>query len=77
MNITLSKDLETVIEQQIERGSYSTPSEAVSDAVRRAFCAPKDLEQDTPELANLLRQVLNSPHTPYKKGDLRHAVEKY
>jgi Arc/MetJ-type ribon-helix-helix transcriptional regulator len=76
MQITLSKDIENVIEQQIKRGSYANASEAVSDAVRKTFCAPSDIEQDTPELAHLLREALTSAHTPYKKGDLRRAVEK-
>ena len=76
MNITLSKELEMVIEKQIQSGSYSTASEAVSDAVRKAFCEPKDIEEDTPELAHLLREAMNSPHTPYKKGDLQRAVQR-
>jgi Arc/MetJ-type ribon-helix-helix transcriptional regulator len=75
MNITLSKDIELVIEKQIQSGSYSNATEAVSDAVRKAFCDPTDIERDTPELAELLREALRSPHTPYKKGDLRRAVE--
>lgn len=76
MNVTLSKELESVVERQIQRGLYSNATEAVSAAVRKAFCEPKDIEEDTPELADLLRQAVNSPHTPYQRGDLRRAVER-
>ncbi len=75
MNITLSKDLELVIERQIRRGSYSNATEAVSAAVRKAFCEPTDIERDTPELAELLREALRSPQHR-TKGDLHRAVEK-
>jgi Arc/MetJ-type ribon-helix-helix transcriptional regulator len=75
MNIVLSAELEILVERQIQRGLYPNATEAVAAAVRKAFCEPEDIEQDTPELAELLRQALNSRHTPYKRGDLRRAVE--
>ncbi len=54
MNIALSKDLELVIEKQIQRGSYSNPTEAVSDAVRKTFCEPLDIQSDTPETCGII-----------------------
>jgi putative addiction module CopG family antidote len=76
MNITLTKELERVLEDQVNSGQYESTSEAVRDAVRRTFCPTLDLERDTPELAALLRESMNSPHIPHEKGDCRRLLEK-
>lgn len=76
MNIALPKDLEDVIREQVKTGSYATVDEAVCDAVRRTFCEFLDIEKDTPELAQLLREGMNSRHTPYRKGDLHELLKK-
>ena len=59
MNVNLSKDLETVIERQVKGGSYSNADEAVADAVRKVFCEPADIDEDSAELAQFLRQALD------------------
>ncbi len=73
MNVSLTKELERVIEEKVKSGLYNNSSEVVRDALRRAFCEPEtlDLEKDTPELAALIREGVNSRHTKHRKGDLR------
>ena len=73
MKVVLGKNLEAVVRTQVESGLYVDASDAVRDAVRRAFCPRLDLDEDTPELAELVQQGLRSPSKPWKKGDsLRH-----
>jgi len=67
MNVSLTDELETVIEEKVKSGLYNNASEVVRDALRRAFCQPQslNLDEDTPELAALIGQGLNSRHTAH------------
>jgi putative addiction module CopG family antidote len=78
MNVSLTKELEQVVEKKVKSGLYNNASEVVRDALRRAFCARPgiDLEQDTPELAALVRQGMNSRHTTHKSGDIRKILAR-
>ena len=78
MNISLTKELEQVVEKRIESGLYNNASEVVSDALRRAFCIrPEiDLEQDTPELAALVREGMESRHSTHKDGDIHRILTR-
>jgi putative addiction module CopG family antidote len=78
MNVSLTDELESVIEQKVKSGLYNNASEVVRDALRRAFCQPQDmdLEKDTPELAGLIRQGIQSRHTPHRKGDIRKLLNR-
>jgi hypothetical protein len=51
----------------------------VRDALRQAFCQPSslDLEEDSPELAALIREGMNSRHTPHRKGDVRKLLNRF
>jgi antitoxin ParD1/3/4 len=78
MNVSLTDELETVIEEKVRSGLYSNASEVVRDALRRAFCQPQSLnvEEDTPELAALIREGVNSRHTPHRPGDVRRLLDR-
>jgi antitoxin ParD1/3/4 len=81
MNVSLTDELEMVIEEKVRSGLYNNASEVVRDALRRTFCRPepRNLEKDTPELAALIREGMNSRHTTHRKGDMRkllHRVQK-
>ena len=78
MNITLPKELERVVAKRVRSGLYNNASEVVSDALRRAFCAPPeiDLEKDTPELAALVREGIDSRHTTHKNGDIQKILAR-
>ena len=78
MNVSLTDELEAVIQEKVKSGLYNNASEVVRDALRRAFCQPQhlNLEEDTPELADLIREGLNSRHTPHSKGDVRKLLDR-
>ena len=79
MNVSLTDELELLIEQKVKSGLYNNASEVVRDALRRTFCEPQslDLEKDTPELAALIREGRNSRHTPHRKGDVRKLLDRF
>jgi putative addiction module CopG family antidote len=79
MNVSLTAELETVIEEKVKSGLYNNASEVVRDALRRAFCQPQtlDLEEDTPELAALVRDGMSGHHRPHRKGDVRKLLDRY
>lgn len=73
MNVSLTRELEGVIEEKLRSGLYNNASEVVRDALRRTFCQPQSLNlgEDSPELAELIREGVNSRHTPHRKSDVR------
>ena len=78
MNVSLTDELETVIEQKVKSGLYNNASEVVRDALRRTFCqTPRlNVDKDTPELAALVREGVNSRHIPHRKGDVRKLLDR-
>src|SRR5205085_5073856 len=78
MNVSLTDELETVIQEKVKSGLYNNASEVVRDALRRTFCQPPsvNLDEDTPELAALIREGLNNRHTPHRKGDVRKLLNR-
>jgi len=79
MNVSLTDELESVIEQKVKSGLYNNASEVVRDALRRAFCQPQlvNLDKDTPELADLIRNGINSPHISHRKGDVGKLLVRF
>ena len=79
MNVSLTDELEAVIEEKVKSGLYNNASEVVRDALRRTFCQPRslNLDEDTPELAALIYEGLNSRHTPHRKGDVRKLLNRF
>ena len=78
MNVSLTKELEKVVVEKVRSGFYNDASEVVRDALRRAFTESPalDLEQDTPELAALIRESTHNRHILHKKGDIRKMLAK-
>jgi putative addiction module CopG family antidote len=79
INVSLTDELEMVIEEKVKSGLYNNASEVVRDALRRAFCQPQTLnsEADSPELAALIREGQRSRHTPHRKGDVRRLLGRF
>jgi putative addiction module CopG family antidote len=79
MNVSLTRELEAVIEKKVKSGLYNNASEVVRDALRRTFCQPPslNLEADSPELAELIREGVASRHVPHRKGDARRLLERF
>jgi putative addiction module CopG family antidote len=71
--VSLTEELEKVIGEKVRSGLYNNASEVVRDALRRTFCQPliPNLDQDTPELAALIREGINGSHSIHRKGDVR------
>jgi putative addiction module CopG family antidote len=78
MNVSLTRELEKVVEEKVKSGFYNNASEVVRDALRRAFTEipALDLEQDTPELAALICQGRRSRHVLHERGDIRKMLAK-
>ena len=69
MNVSLGKQLEELIEEQVQSGIYQNQSEVVRDALRHMFL--HDDSDDTELLAHQLREARNSPRKPYRRGEFR------
>ncbi len=71
MNVSLTKELEKVVEEKVKSGFYNNASEVVREALRRTFTEipALDLERDTPELANLIRQARRGRYVLHRRGD--------
>jgi antitoxin ParD1/3/4 len=79
MNVSLTAELEMLIEEKVKSGLYNNASEVVRDALRRAFCEPRkpNLEEDSPELAELIRDGIRSRHTAHRPGDARRLLDGF
>ncbi len=79
MNVSLTDELQMVVQNKVKSGLYNNASEVIRDALRRAFCQPEglNLEEDTPELAALIREGVRSRHVPHRKGDVRKLLERF
>jgi antitoxin ParD1/3/4 len=69
MNVSLGKQLEELVEQQVKTGIYQNHSEVVRDALRHMFL--EDDSDDTELLAQRLREARNSPRKSYVRGEFR------
>ena len=78
-SVALGPHFEGFIKEQLEGGRFNNASEVVRDALRRAFCqAPSlNLDEDTPELAALIREGIATRHTPHRKGDVRKLLDRF
>jgi antitoxin ParD1/3/4 len=79
MNVSLTDELEAIIEKKVKSGLYNNASEVVRDALRRAFCEAQSLnvEEDSPELAELIRVGIRSRHSLHRKGDIRKLLDRF
>ena len=69
MNVSLGKQFEKLVEQQVKTGIYQNNSEVVRDALRHLFL--QNDSDDTETLAQCLREASNSPRKPYVRGEFR------
>lgn len=69
MNLSLGKQLEKLVKQQVKTGIYQNNSEVVRDALRHLFL--QDDSDDTEMLAECLREAKNSPRKPFTRGEFR------
>jgi len=69
MNVSLGKQLETLVAEQVKTGLYQNNSEVVRDALRHLFL--QEDSDDTELLARCLREAKNSPRRAYTPGEFR------
>jgi antitoxin ParD1/3/4 len=69
MNVSLGKQLESLVEEQVKTGIYQNNSEVVRDALRHLFL--QDDSDDTELLAQCLREAKKSPRKRYVRGEFR------
>ena len=74
MNISLGKQLEKLVEEQVKTGIYQNNSEVVRDALRHMFL--ENDADDTELLADSLRAARNSPRRRYVRGEFQKLVSK-
>jgi len=74
MNISLGKQLEKLVEEQVKTGIYQNQSEVVRDALRHMFL--ENDSDDTELLAQSLRAARHSPRRRYVRGGFRKLVSK-
>ena len=67
MNVSLGKQLETLVAKQVKTGLYQNHSEVVRDALRHLFL--EDDSDDTELLAQCLREAKDSPRRAYTRGE--------
>ncbi len=72
MNISLGKQLEKLLQQQVKTGIYQNSSEVVRDALRHMFL--EDDSDDTELLAQSLRAARNSPRKRYVRGEFQKLI---
>ena len=69
MNVSLGKELEKLVQRQVQTGLYQNNSEVIRDALRHLFL--QDDSDDTELPAQRLREAKNSPRAPYARGEFR------
>jgi antitoxin ParD1/3/4 len=74
MNISLGKQLEKLVEEQVKSGVYQNNSEVVRDALRHMFL--EEDSDDTELLAQSLRAAKNSPRKRYVRGEFQKLVAR-
>jgi antitoxin ParD1/3/4 len=79
MNVSLTPELENIVDEKVKSGLYNNASEVVRDALRRAFCARTslNLDKDTPELAEMVRKGVYSRHRIHRKGDVQRMLNRF
>jgi antitoxin ParD1/3/4 len=74
MNLSLGKQLEKLVEEQVKTGIYQNNSEVVRDALRHMFL--ENDADDTELLAESLRAARSSPRKKYVRGEFKKMVAK-
>lgn len=75
MNIALPDELEAFVHAQVQAGAYATPDAVVREALLRLRdddSVGLDLDEDSQELAGLLREGGKGPFTPLTDADFEN-----
>jgi len=67
MNVTLTKELESLVQCKVRSGRYADASDVMRDALRRM---EQEDDYESPALEAALLEGVRSPHRPYGKATL-------
>ena len=69
MQVTLSKELENFIAENVQQGGYASANEVVREALRNLKAKKNPAEGDSQELPELLLAAVRGPHRPQTAED--------
>ena len=77
MNISLPKELEKVVQEQVNAGYYQDVSEVISSAIRQTYCsAEPDPYLDALAIAEKIRHARQGKYHVHCTGDFDRLLEK-
>jgi hypothetical protein len=79
MNVSLPKDLEKVVQEQVESGLYRDASEVISSAIRQTYCFSEpdpDPYLDSQAIAEKIRHARRGKYHIHCAGDFDRVLQK-
>ena len=77
MNISLPKELEKIVQEQVDSGVYNNASEVISTAIRQTYCSSEpDPHLDSLAIAEKIRHARQGKYSAHSPGDFDRLFEK-
>jgi putative addiction module CopG family antidote len=77
MNVSLPKELEKVVEEQVKSGLYRDASEVISSAIQQTYCSSEsDPYLDSQAIAEKIRHARQGKYHVHRTGDFDRVLEK-
>jgi putative addiction module CopG family antidote len=77
MNVSLPKELEKVVQEQVDSGVYHDASEVISSAIRQTYCSNEpDPYLDAEAIAEKIRHARQGKYHLHRAGDFDRLLEK-
>jgi len=76
MNVSLPKELEKVVQEQVDSGLYHDASEVISSAIRQTYCSTEpDPYLDAQEIADKIRHARQGKYRLHHSGDFDRILD--
>jgi len=77
MNVSLPKELEKVVQEQVDSGNYRDANEVISSALRQTYCSSEpDPYLDAQAIAEKIRHARQGNYRAHNPGDFDRILEK-
>ena len=79
MNVSLPKELEKLVQEQVEAGLYRDASEVISSAIRQTYCSSEpnpDPYLDSQAIAEKIRHARQGKYHVHCAGDFDRILHK-
>jgi putative addiction module CopG family antidote len=77
MDVDLTKELERVVERQVESGLYHDASEVIRNAIRLTYCSSQpDPFLDSEEIAEKVLEARRGPYVPHDPSNFDRILQK-